>query len=147
MSQVQQFATFFLAGNYIGIEVERVQEILSSQQMTPVPLAPPEVSGLINLHGQIVTAIDLRRRLGLAERFGGEPPMNIVVRTTGGAVCLQVDDIGDVVETGESTFELPPDTLNGPARNMIRGVHKLQDQLLHVLDADEVLNAASMNQW
>lgn len=147
MSQVQQFATFFLAGNYIGIEVERVQEILSSQEVTPVPLAPPEVSGLINLHGQIVTAIDLRRRLGLAERLGGEPPMNIVVRTTGGAVCLQVDDISDVVETGESTFELPPDTLNGPARNMIRGVHKLQDQLLHVLDADEVLNAASMKQW
>jgi purine-binding chemotaxis protein CheW len=147
VSQVQQFATFFLAGNYIGIEVERVQEILSSQQMTPVPLAPPEVSGLLNLHGQIVTAIDLRRRLGLAERLGGEPPMNIVVCTTGGAVCLQVDDIGDVVETGESTFELPPDTLNGPARNMIRGVHKLQGQLLHVLDADEVLNAASMNQW
>lgn len=143
MSEKQQFATFFLAGNYFGVEVECVQEILRSQEMTPVPLSSPVVCGLINLRGQIVTTIDLRRRLGLGERTDGQPPMNVVVRTSGGGVSLLVDDIGDVVETEESTFERPPDTLDGEARKMIRGVHKLNGQLMHVLDTEEILNGFS----
>ncbi len=135
----QQFATFFLGQSYFGVEVERVQEILRSQEMTPVPLSSPVVRGLINLRGQIVTAIDLRRRLGLPARTAVHPLMNVVVRSSGGSISLLVDDIGDVVETEESTFERPPDTLDGDARKMIRGVHKLNDRLMHVLDTEEVL--------
>ena len=146
MSEKQQFATFFLAGNYFGVEVEYVQEILRSQEMTPVPLSSPVVRGLINLRGQIVTATDLRRRLGLGERADGQSSINVVVRSPGGGVSLLVDDIGDVVETEESTFERSPDTLDREARKMIRGVHKLNGQLMHVLDTEEILNGFSDGQ-
>jgi purine-binding chemotaxis protein CheW len=146
MSDRQQFATFFLGDSYFGVEVERVQEILRHQAMTPVPLSSPVVRGLINLRGQIVTAIDLRCRLGLEARVDGQPLMNVVVRSSGGGVSLLVDDIGDVVEAEESTFERPPDTLDGDARKMIRGVHKLNERLMHVLDTEEVLNGFSEGQ-
>ncbi|MGB8480585.1 MAG: chemotaxis protein CheW [Acidobacteriaceae bacterium] len=146
MSDRQQFATFFLGDSYFGVEVERVQEILRNQEMTPVPLSSPVVRGLINLRGQIVTAIDLRRRLGLPARAEGQPLMNVVVRSSGGGVSLLVDDIGDVVEAEESTFERPPDTLDGDARKMIRGVHKLNERLMHVLDTEQVLIGFSEGQ-
>jgi purine-binding chemotaxis protein CheW len=100
-----------------------------------VPLAPTAVMGLINLRGQIVTAIDLRRRLGLAERPAGHEPMNVVMRTDDGAVSLAVDEIGDVIEVHANTFEPMPDTLRGAVRELVRGVHKLDGQLLLVLDS------------
>ena len=105
--------------------------------MTKVPLAPEVVSGLINLRGQIVTAVDLRRRLELQPNPEGVASMNVVVRSEDGAVSLLVDEIGDVVEVEENTFEPPPETLRGSVRSMILGVHKLQDRLLHVLDINK----------
>ena len=143
MSDRQQFATFFLGDNYFGVEVDRVQEILRSQEMTPVPLSSPVVRGLINLRGQIVTAIDLRRRLGLPPRTEGQPLMNVVVRSSGGAVSLLVDDIGDVVETCAESFEPPPETLPLNVREMILGVHKLDDRLMHILDCTKVADLES----
>ncbi|HUK48804.1 MAG TPA: chemotaxis protein CheW, partial [Terriglobales bacterium] len=98
------------------------------------PLAPAVVSGLINLRGQIVTAVDLRKRLELQPRAANATVMNVVVRSEDGAVSLQVDEIGDVVEVEDSTFEPPPETLRGAVRSIIIGVHKLNDRLLHVLD-------------
>ena len=136
----QQFATFFVEGLFFGVEVEKVQEVLRHQEMTRVPLASPVVRGLINLRGQIVTAMDLRRRLELAEAPPDRLPLNVVIRSGEGAVSLLVDEIGDVVEAGDETFERPPDTLPGQARAMIRGVHKLEGQLMHVLDTDGVLS-------
>jgi purine-binding chemotaxis protein CheW len=130
----QQFATFELDGRLFGIEVEEVQEVIRYQPMTRVPLAPAEIQGLINLRGQIVTAMDLRRRLGMPERPEGELPMNVVVRTADGWVSLLVDEIGDVVEVDEASFERPPETLTGSARTMIRGAYKLEERLLLVLD-------------
>src|SRR5258708_6064811 len=105
--------------------------------MTKVPLAPDVVSGLINLRGQIVTAIDLRRRLGLKPAPPEILAMNVVVRSEDGAVSLLVDEIGDVLEVEETTFEPPPETLRGPVRGMILGVHKLNDRLMHVLDIEK----------
>jgi len=133
----QQFCTFLLSGYLFGVPVPRVQEVIRFQPMTPVPLAPPGVRGMINLRGQIVLAIDLRRRLSLAERPEGELPMNVVVRTPDGAVSLLVDQIGDVIDVQPSTFEPPPETLGGPLRQVILGVHKLSNSLLHVLDAEK----------
>jgi purine-binding chemotaxis protein CheW len=104
----QQFCTFFLDSLFLGVEVQRVQEVLRQQAMTQVPLAPPVVRGLINLRGQIVTAIDLRRRLDLRERGADEVAMNVVVRTDDGAVSLLVDDIGDVLNVPMDTFEPRP---------------------------------------
>jgi purine-binding chemotaxis protein CheW len=135
----QQFATFSVADHLFGIEVTDVQEVIRHQQMTPVPLAPPEISGLINLRGQIVTAIDLRRRLGLAPRPDCSLPMNVVVRDDDASVSLLVDEIGDVLELADDDFERPPDTLDEAARALISGAYKLQRRLLLVLDTQRLL--------
>jgi len=139
MSQAQQFCTFYLGPLFLGLEVERVQEVIRWQQMTRVPLASRDVSGLINLRGRIVTAVDLRRRLNMEDRPADQKPMNVVVRTEDGAVSLLVDEIGDVLETTEESFERVPETLSAEARSLIRGVHKLKGRLLLVLDADQAV--------
>jgi purine-binding chemotaxis protein CheW len=135
-----QFATFKLAGYLFGIEVVKVQEVLRYQRMTPVPLAPAEIAGLINLRGQIVTALDLRVRLGLPGRPDDRLPMNVVVRTPEGSLSLLVDEIGDVIEVSEDTFERPPATLTGPARLLVRGAYKLTERLMLVLDTERTVN-------
>jgi len=135
MADVMQYCTFWVGSLYLGTDVHRVQEVMRTLEMTPVPLAPHAVRGLINLRGQIVTAIDLRRRLGLPDRAAGVEPMNVVMRTDDGAVSLLVDEIGDVIEVIESAFEPPPDTLQGDARQLIKGVYKLNGQLLLILDS------------
>jgi purine-binding chemotaxis protein CheW len=136
MATSQQFCTFFLDGNLFGVPVPRVQEVIHLHEITRVPLAPEAVEGMMNLRGQIVIAIDLRRRLSLPARAHAELPVNVVMRTTEGAVSLLVDEIGDVVEVQDSSFEYPPETLRGAMRSMILGVHKLEGRLLHVLDSE-----------
>jgi purine-binding chemotaxis protein CheW len=139
MEMERQFCTFLLGELFFGIEVLKVQEVIRSQLMTRVPLAPPAVRGLINLRGQIVTAIDLRERLGLPPLDPGREPMNVVVRTADGAVSLLVDEIGDVLETEAEHCEEPPATLPGAARELIRGVYQLPERLLLVLDTEKAL--------
>jgi purine-binding chemotaxis protein CheW len=136
MGPTSQFCTFNLDSLLFGVELKAVQEVIRTLEMTKVPLAPAVVSGLINLRGQIVTAIDVRRRLELKARHAGMPAMNVVVRTADGPVSLLVDEIGDVVEVEESSFEPPPETLRGSVRSIILGVHKLNDRLMHVLDIE-----------
>ena len=137
MAHTSQFCTFYLDKLLFGVELKGVQEVIRSLDMTKVPLAPAVVSGLINLRGQIVTAVDLRRRLELEPRPANMSARNVVVRSEDGAVSLLVDKIGDVVEVEETSFEPPPETLRGPVRSMILGVHKLNDRLLHVLDIEK----------
>jgi len=143
MAESQQYSTFLVDDLFFGVEVLRVQEVIKFQNMTRVPLALKTVQGLINLRGQIVTAIDLRRRLELQEREEGEEPMNVVIQTDGGAVSLLVDEIGDVLELTEDTLEPPPPTIHGVARELVTGVHKLDGQLLLILDTEKVI---TMNQ-
>jgi purine-binding chemotaxis protein CheW len=131
-----QFSTFFVADLFFGVDVLNVQEVLRFQQMTPVPQAPEVIEGLINLRGQIVTAIDMRRRLRLPPRAGDKPPMNIVIRTSDGAVSLLVDEIGDVLDMDPATYERPPENLHPAAKELIRGVYKLKGRLLLVIDAE-----------
>jgi purine-binding chemotaxis protein CheW len=137
MAHTSQFCTFYLDKLLFGVELKGVQEVIRSLEMTNVPLAPEVVSGLINLRGQIVTAVDLRRRLELEPAPPDVLPMNVVVRSEDGAVSLLVDEIGDVVEVDESSFEPPPATLRSSVRSMIVGVHKLNDRLMHVLDIEK----------
>jgi purine-binding chemotaxis protein CheW len=139
VADVRQYCTFFVDGHYFGLDVLRVQEIIRYQEMTRVPLAPSVVSGLINLRGQIVTALDLRRRLGLENRAADQLPVNVVVRTGDGAISLLVDEIGDVLEVSEAVFEPPPETLRGEARELIQGAYKLNDRLLLILDPEQVV--------
>jgi len=140
MNQENQFCTFFLDGLFFGVEVQQVQEVIRYQEMTPVPLSSSMISGLINLRGEIVTAIDLRRRMELRKRPDDQLPMNVVVRTDEGVVSLLVDEIGDVLEVDEDDFESPPDTLQGQAREFILGTYKLEGRLLLVLDTEKVVN-------
>lgn len=136
-THTSQFCTFYLDKLLFGVELKGVQEVIRSLDVTKVPLAPSVVTGLINLRGQIVTAVDLRRRLELEPRLPGMLAMNVVVRSEDGAVSLLVDEIGDVVEVEEGTLEPPPETLRGSARSMILDVHKLKDRLLLVLDIEK----------
>lgn len=137
------FCTFWVDGLYFGVEVERVQEVLRYQEMTRVPLAPPVVRGLINLRGQIVTAIDMRRRLNLRERSDGKPPMNVILRSEDGAMSLLVDEIGEVLSTSGDACEPPPETLRGLGRQLIKSVYKLNDRLLLVLDAEKAIDIST----
>ena len=139
MAMERQFCTFHLDNLFLGIEVLKVQEVIRTQEMTRVPLAPRAVRGLINLRGQIVTAVDLRERLGLAPLADGRHPMNVAVRTDEGAVSLLVDEIGDVLDTDEDTYEGTPETLSAQARELIRGVYKLPERLLLILDTEKAL--------
>jgi purine-binding chemotaxis protein CheW len=138
------YCTFQLANLFFGVEVLTVQEVIRHQRMTPVPLAPDVVSGLINLRGQVVTAIDLRRRLGLPDRAADVLPMNVVVRTAEGPVSLLVDEIGDVLQVDDSQFEPPPETLDGASAELITGVYKLEHRLLLVLDIDKALQVPAL---
>lgn len=140
MAQEFQYCTFMLDDLLFGVEVQQVQEVIRFQNLTEVPLASGVVHGLINLRGQIVTALDLRCRLGLPDRPVDELPMNVVIRTEGDLVSLLVDEIGDVVEVDESLFESPPDTLTGVARDLIAGTYKLEDRLLLVLDTAKTVS-------
>lgn len=132
----EQFCTFRLGGLLFGVEVLCVQEVLLAQTMTRLPLTTNVVKGLINLRGQIVTAIDLRARLNFPPLEDASKQMNVVVRTHDTAFSLIVDEIGDVVDVEASSFEEPPETLTGEARELILGAYKLENELLLVLDTD-----------
>jgi purine-binding chemotaxis protein CheW len=142
MAQTSQFCTFYLGKLMFGVQLEKVQEVIRYLEITQIPLAPRVVSGLMNLRGQIVMGIDLRRRLEMADRAEETHPMNVVIRSSDGAVSLLVDEIGDVVEVTEESFERPPETLQGKVREVILGVHKLEKQLMHVLDTEKACETA-----
>ena len=139
MPEDKQFCTFTLDRLLFGVEVRDVQEVIRYQHITYVPRAASSVHGLINLRGQIVTAIDLRSRLKLPQRPADKQPMNVVIRSGDDVISMLVDEIGDVVAVDETTFEKPPDTLDGIARNLIRGAYKLENRLLLNLDTDKTI--------
>lgn len=130
-----RYATLEVAGQLFGLEVSRVQEVLSFSEYTPVPLAPEHVGGLFNLRGQVIAALDLRVRLGLPPTDLSNGAMNVIVRTDDESVSLLVDRIGDVVELEDTAAEPPPDTLTGPVRDLITAAFPLSDRLMLALDA------------
>jgi purine-binding chemotaxis protein CheW len=138
-----QYCTFRLDGHLFGIPVETVQEVLRHQSMTGVPLAPPEVSGLLNLRGQIVVTVDLRVRLGLPARAADAPTVNVVVHTHEGTVSLLVDQIGDVLEPADATFVPVPETVPSALRAVVDRVCKLDGELMLVLDTDRAVQSAT----
>jgi purine-binding chemotaxis protein CheW len=140
-ARTHQFATFFVHRFMFGVEVRHVQEVLRYQPITAVPLAGSVVEGLINLRGQIVMAVDMRRRLELPPREPGRPPMNMIVRSADGAVSLLVDEIGDVLDVADALFERAPDNISAVTRELTQGVYKLKERLLIVLD---VTNAVAI---
>ncbi|MCH7650130.1 MAG: chemotaxis protein CheW [Nitrospinae bacterium] len=139
MAKEKQFCTFYLDKYCFGINVQEVQEVFRYQEITSMPLAPEVITGMINLRGQIITAINLRLRLGMEPRPEDWVPMNVVVRTNDDVVSLLVDSIGDVKEISEDLFEQPPDTVQGAMRELVIGVYKLEGRLLMILDTKKVV--------
>ena len=139
MSIEKQLCTFYLEKYCFGIDVLEVQEVFRFQEITEVPLAQDDVTGLINLRGQIITAINLRLRLGMKPRQEDQAPMNVVVRTREEVVSLLVDKIGDVLEVSEDLYEDAPDTIQGAMRDLVTGVYKLNSGLLLILDTKKVV--------
>jgi purine-binding chemotaxis protein CheW len=131
-----QFCTFYLDHLLFGIELQKIQEVVTYRELRPVPLAPAVVSGLMNLRGQVVVALELRHLLELAPRPSNLLPICLVVRSASGTVCLLADEVGNVVEVGDESFEPSPKTLSPRLRSVIRAVHKLEQQLMHILDTD-----------
>jgi purine-binding chemotaxis protein CheW len=144
----QQICTFFLNGIYFGIDTQQVQEVIRLSVITRVPLAPPDICGLINLRGQIITVIDLQQRLDMGKSAMRSPTklvdeqqrFNIVVRSNNEVVSLLIDDVGDVLEFTQNTFEPTPVTLKGRMRQMLKGAYPLQEGFLLVVDTEKILD-------
>lgn len=139
-AKLLQFATFYLGSELFGINILQVQEILLNQTITPVPLAEDFILGLIGLRGQIVTAVDLKRRLGLSQGETIREPYQIVVTTSDSIASLQVDRIGDVLEIETKQFRPPPDSLKDIEARYLEGVSMLKDEILAVLNIAAVLD-------
>ncbi len=143
MADEALLCSFQLADHRFAVNVAVVREVLRQQEITRLPLARPAVRGVINLRGRIVPAVDLRRCIGMEPAPPDREQSNIVVQPAGmAAVSLLVDEIGDVIEVQAAAFEETPQTLRGMARELIRGVYRLQDEVLLVLDIGKVLRTA-----
>ena len=137
------YVTAMIDGQLFGLPIVRVQDVFIPQRLTRVPLAPPEIAGVLNLRGRIVTLIDLRRRFGLGERKEGEDVMAIGVESRGESYGLLIDRVGEVVELDGVAREPNPVNLDQRLAQMSSGIHRLDDQLLIVVDVDRVLDISS----
>ena len=134
-----QLSTFHVGRYLFGVDVSLVQEIVRLQEYTPVPLSSPEIAGLINLRGEVLTAIDMRARLGLPPADGSRSRVNIVVRIDDEPVSLLVDEISGVQEVSNVPFENTPTTVDAAVRELLVGSYTLPDRLLLALNASKVL--------
>ncbi|HLT22409.1 MAG TPA: chemotaxis protein CheW [Bacteriovoracaceae bacterium] len=142
MSSTEQLTTFYVGPILFGVEVSKVQEVTGSTHITPVPRAPEFIKGLINLRGQIATAVDLNELFkNLSEK--NEDHMTVVCQLEGSLVSLIVDSIGDVVEVEKTLFETTPEILPPGVRKYIKGIYKMKDQLMSVLDIEKIFEELS----
>jgi purine-binding chemotaxis protein CheW len=140
---MSQLSTFHVGKYLFGVDVSLVQEVVRLQLITPVPLATPEIAGLINLRGEVLTAIDLRSRLGLPPADASREPVNVVVRVDDEPVSLLVDEIGGVLEVSQVPFEQTPSTVDERVRDLLLGAYTLPERLLLALNARAVLDVGS----
>lgn len=134
-----QYVSFWLDDQLLGVPVSSVQEVLNPQAIARTPRARPEIAGLLNLRGQIVTAVNLRRRMGLPDRSGGGGSMNVVIRHAGESYSLLVDEVGDVINVSSETMAPVPHTLDAHWKSVTAGVFRLEERLFIILNVDAVL--------
>lgn len=135
-----EYLIVYIAGQMFGIPVLQIEDVLGEQQVTPVPLAPPEVSGALNLRGRIVTAINVRKRLGMEDACQKDNKrMSVVVEHDSELYSLTIDSVGDVLALGADTFEQTPNTLDTAWRELAMGIHRLNDELMIVMDVSKLL--------
>ena len=138
--ETQDYVTMFIDGQMFGIAVLTVQDVLGPQKITRIPLAPREVAGSLNLRGRIVTAIDVRLRLGLKRADEDNKGMSVVVEQGGELYSLMVDQVGEVLSLPVAKFERNPPTLDPMWREFSAGIYRLDDKLLVVLDVAKLLD-------
>ncbi|MDC7785122.1 chemotaxis protein CheW [Rhodoplanes sp. TEM] len=138
--QLTEYVTVMLGEQLFGLPISRVQDVFMLERLTRVPLSQPEIAGVLNLRGRIVTAIDMRRRLGLPKREDGKKPMAIGIESKGESYGLLIDTVGEVLKLDENNREPNPVNLDARLARVSAGVHRLDGQLLVVLDVDRVLD-------
>jgi purine-binding chemotaxis protein CheW len=139
---ITEFVTAMIGGQLFGLPISRVQDVFMPDRLTRVPLASDDVAGVLNLRGRIVTAIDMRARLGLPRHDNGRPPMAVGVDMRGESYGLLIDNIGEVLKLQNDSREVNPVNLDPRMAKMAGGVHRLDGQLMVVLDVDRVLEIA-----
>ncbi|MCK5071047.1 MAG: chemotaxis protein CheW [Desulfocapsa sp.] len=132
-------ATFLVGDALCGMDILKIQEINKLIDMTSVPQAPDYVLGILNLRGQIITSIDLSKKLGLGETNLSKDPRNIIVNSKGEHIGLLVKRISDVVQANTDKFESPPSNMGGIQGEYFTGVYKTTDKLIGILDVEKVL--------
>jgi purine-binding chemotaxis protein CheW len=140
---VTEYVTALIGEQLFGLPISRVQDVFMLDRLTRVPLAPPEIAGVLNLRGRIVTAIDMRSRLGLGKRDKAGRPMAIGIEYNGESYGLLIDTIGEVLKVADDTREANPVNLDVRLARVSAGVHQLDGQLLVVLDVDRVLDKSA----
>jgi purine-binding chemotaxis protein CheW len=141
--QVIEYVTVMIGGQLFGLPISRVQDVFMPERVTRVPLSAPEIAGVLNLRGRIVTAIDMRRRLGLPPRTDDKPSMAVGIELKGESYGLLIDSVGEVMKLGDDTRESNPVNLDARLARVSGGVHRLDGQLMVILDVDYVLNTAA----
>lgn len=136
------FVTMTIENQLFGIPVLLVRDVLGPQHINIIPLAPPEVAGSLNLRGRVVTAIDVRKRLGLPPRSDDDPSMSVVVEHGNELYSLIIDSVGEVLSLPASASEGIPATLDDTWRSITNGIYQLKDQLMVELDIDRILDFA-----
>jgi purine-binding chemotaxis protein CheW len=139
---LKEYVTAIIGGQLFGLPIVRVQDVFITERLTRVPLAPPEIAGVLNLRGRIVTLIDLRRRFGLGEREPGATAMAIGVELRGESYGLLIDSVGEVLKLDEGMREPNPINLDARLARVSSGIYRLDGQLLIVADVDRVLDIA-----
>ena len=134
-----QYVSFRVDGQLLGVPVNMVQEVLTEQVISPTPLSRAEIKGLLNLRGQIVTAVSLRKRLGLPD-LENDTSMNVVTRMGEESLSLLVDEVGDVINVSGRSMEPVPRTLDAHWRSVTIGVFQLEEGLFVILDVETILN-------
>jgi len=144
MNFSKTYSTFYIDDFYFGILTTDVTELTKENEITSVPLAPSEVFGLINLRGRIVTAINMRQRLGMTNTPYSPKNITVFLEHKGELFGLLVDGVSDILELDESSFEAPPSNLPHSAKEMILGVYKLSDKLLFILDPAKIIDGIEL---
>ena len=139
---VGEFVTAVIGGQLFGLPISRVQDVFMPERLTRVPLASTDVAGVLNLRGRIVTMVDMRSRLGLPKSDLGRPPMAVGVDLKGESYGLLIDNVGEVLKLADDSREVNPVNLDPRMAKMACGIHRLDGQLMVVLDVDRVLEIA-----
>lgn len=145
-NESEEFVTVRIADQLFGLPIEQVQDVFIPEAITSVPLSSPEIAGVLNLRGRIVTAIDMRRRLNLPAREDENPIMAVGIDHNDESFGLIIDSVGEVLRLSKKTFEKNPGNLDLRWVGVSAGIQRLENELMVILDVDKVLETQETHQ-